>query len=410
MKSRQVKSKNSLTICQVNWHKKDLSSVTLSLLALFAFGVTNVTGSSDKSNVTGPLDIASSAIKQVHWPVNSIAPSSPSPSSSLPFYSSGVTLSLKISNDSSSPQKASNGSFSVETSPTPGLSGSPATEKPVKNKDPPNQRSATESSSGQDDSDVARITRKHTVKARKGVKEYPSDSHPFKFGVKNGEKKLHPHLLDQHFLSHLIDRTHDPPPLPALQSKKVDCIHENEDANSNENITVTPPIESFSSETPASSSSSSSPNIPLPPDFHRAVDPTEWTKGQTFIFTDSPSPSSSASSPTVILTDGKGSSDFAKMASSFHVSPTKNPLIRSVHQQLHPSLAEKERGKLEGQIALSKEYYHVLIGLCLGFLLLLYVLIHITVSVHDILKRRRYRAIFDSQKLIDDDCTLDEEA
>lgn len=50
----------------------------------------------------------------------------------------------------------------------------------------------------------------------------------------------------------------------------------------------------------------------------------------------------------------------------------------------------------------SEEYFHILIGLCFGFVLLLYVLIHITVSIHDTLKRRRYGAMFESRHLIDE--------
>lgn len=50
---------------------------------------------------------------------------------------------------------------------------------------------------------------------------------------------------------------------------------------------------------------------------------------------------------------------------------------------------------------LIEEHFHVLIGLCLAFIMLIYVLIHIIVSVHDILKRRRYGAMFESRRLID---------
>lgn len=55
----------------------------------------------------------------------------------------------------------------------------------------------------------------------------------------------------------------------------------------------------------------------------------------------------------------------------------------------------------EMQERLSEEYYHLLIGLCFGLVLLIYVLIHITVSVHDMMKRKRYRtSALDTRHLI----------
>lgn len=62
------------------------------------------------------------------------------------------------------------------------------------------------------------------------------------------------------------------------------------------------------------------------------------------------------------------------------------------------------------QERISEEYYHLLIGLCFGLVLLIYVLIHITVSVHDMMKRRRYRRnAFDTRYLIDEVAVYEEE-
>ena len=73
------------------------------------------------------------------------------------------------------------------------------------------------------------------------------------------------------------------------------------------------------------------------------------------------------------------------------------------HEQneLHQPAAGKH-GKNDRMDRLSEQYYHLLIGLCFGFILLIYVLIHITVSVHDMMKRKRYqRSGFDTRHLID---------
>lgn len=93
------------------------------------------------------------------------------------------------------------------------------------------------------------------------------------------------------------------------------------------------------------------------------------------------------------------------------VSFAENSLVRLQHPHQQLPASPHAKGKGDHRIGrLSEEYYHVLIGLCFGFVLLIYVLIHIIVSVHDILKRRRYGAMFESRKLIDDRYAFDEEA
>ena len=71
---------------------------------------------------------------------------------------------------------------------------------------------------------------------------------------------------------------------------------------------------------------------------------------------------------------------------------------------------QQQQEKDVRQDRLSEEYYHLLIGLCFGLVLLIYVLIHITVSVHDMMKRKRYRRSgFDTRHLIDEVQGLEED-
>jgi len=70
--------------------------------------------------------------------------------------------------------------------------------------------------------------------------------------------------------------------------------------------------------------------------------------------------------------------------------------------QIKSTHSKSSRRKGHAMDDVSEEYFHILIGLCFGFVLLLYVLIHITVSIHDALKRRRYGAMFESRHLIDE--------
>ena len=63
--------------------------------------------------------------------------------------------------------------------------------------------------------------------------------------------------------------------------------------------------------------------------------------------------------------------------------------------------SSSELGAKKSKEQLIEQHFHVLIGLCLAFITLIYVLIHIIVSVHDVLKRRRYGAMFESRRLID---------
>ena len=205
-----------------------------------------------------------------------------------------------------------------------------------------------------DDDSTRRITgtgRKHTVKARKGVKEYPSDPHPSKLQVQDGVNEYPPlpvdPLVHQYLLSGLIDSTqdshlhflHPPSPSPATAAasqsidrrvdSREDCIHENKDANSNENRSemITTPVASSSS----TSSSSSPSNIALSTD-HETVTPSASIKGPTFISTGSSSSSSSASSSssTVILTNGNRSTHLPKMASStVNLTPGESVISQS---------------------------------------------------------------------------------